>query len=187
MEPGDGALVRACRNGDQAAWEMLVRRYQRLVHALPQRAGLDEGAAADVFQDVFTALVQALDSIDDPDRLGSWILTTTRRMTWRAIRGRKDARVAETVLKEDAEELPDSEPLPEHALARLEEQHQVRMALASLDERCRRLLTLLFYTPGAPPPYSVVAAELKIAEGSIGPVRARCLERLLRRVGQYFE
>src|ERR1051326_7506907 len=94
MEPGDGSLVRACRTGDQTAWELLVRRYQRLVHAIPLRAGLDEDAAADVFQEVFAALVQRLDSIDDPDRLASWILTTTRRMTWRAVWGRNEAAAA---------------------------------------------------------------------------------------------
>lgn len=187
MEPGDGSLVRACRSGDQAAWELLVRRYQRLVHAIPLRAGLDENGAADVFQDVFAALVQRLDSIEDPDRLGSWIMTTTRRMTWRAVRGQREARTTETVLAEEAEQVPDSESLPEHVLGRLEEQHEVRTALASLDERCRRLLTLLFYAPGEPPPYSAVAAELNMAEGSIGPVRARCLERLLRLMGQAFE
>ena len=187
MEPGDGSLVRACRNGDQAAWELLVRRYQRLVHAIPLRAGLDENAAADVFQDVFAALVQRLDSIEDPDRLRSWILTTARRMTWRALRGRISARTTETTLEEEAEEVPDPASLPEHVLGRLEEQHEVRTALASLDERCRRLLTLLFYAAGEPPAYSAVAAELKIAEGSIGPVRARCLERLLRLLGQAFE
>ena len=37
---------------------MLVRRYQRLVYAIVCRSGLDEHGAADVFQTVFTRLLQ---------------------------------------------------------------------------------------------------------------------------------
>jgi RNA polymerase sigma factor (sigma-70 family) len=180
MEQSDGALVRACRTGDQAAWEALVRRYQRLVHAIPLRAGLDQDAAADVFQEVFAALVQRLDHIDDPDRLGAWIVTTARRITWRTIHQRKHMRNSQIELESGAEDVPDTEPLPEHVLARLEEQHEVRKALGRLDERCRRMLTMLFYVEAEVPRYSAVAAELGIAEGSIGPIRARCLERLLK-------
>src|SRR5262249_43696447 len=111
MEQSDGALVRACRTGDQAAWEALVRRYQRLVQAIPLRAGLDQDAAADVFQEVFAALVQRLDHIDDPDRLGAWIVTTARRITWRTIHQRKHLRNSQIELESGAEDVPDTEPL----------------------------------------------------------------------------
>jgi RNA polymerase sigma factor (sigma-70 family) len=73
------------------------------------------------------------------------------------------------------------QPLPEDVLLRLEEQHAVRTAMAELDERCQRLLKLLFYA-SKPPGYGDVATQLGIAEGSIGPIRARCLERLHRRL-----
>ena len=61
MERSDAELVRACVEGDQHAWEQLVQRYQRLVYSIPRRAGLDEEASADVFQRVFTSLVEHLD------------------------------------------------------------------------------------------------------------------------------
>ena len=60
----------------------------------------------------------------------------------------------------------------------MEEQHLVRAALAELDERCRRLLTMLFCRADTPP-YSEIAASLGTTEGSIGPTRARCLKKLL--------
>lgn len=37
----DAELVRACQRGDATAWETLVRRYQRLIYAIPRRAGLN--------------------------------------------------------------------------------------------------------------------------------------------------
>jgi DNA-directed RNA polymerase specialized sigma24 family protein len=48
-----------------------------------------------------------------------------------------------------------------------------------MDERCRNLLTLLYYRPD-PPPYAEIATSLGTAEGSIGPTRARCLQKLRR-------
>ena len=181
MEPSDAALVEACRRGNEAAWETLVRRYQRYVHAIPRRAGLDDDAAADVFQEVFSALFQGLDRLEEPDRLGAWILTTAKRATWRTVRRRIAARTGQTTLDEAAEEVPDVDPLPDSVLVGLEEQHEVRTALDGLDERCRQLLTMLFYTQ-EPPAYGEIAAALGLAEGSVGPIRARCLERLLRRL-----
>ena len=85
MEPSDKQLLLACRKGDQAAWEALIHRYQRLIYAIPRRAGLNDDQAADVFQDVFATLFQKLDDIDQPERLHSWLVTTARRKTWRVI------------------------------------------------------------------------------------------------------
>jgi len=79
----------------------------------------------------------------------------------------------------EADALADDALLPDELILRLEAQNKVRTALATLDERCRRLLTLLFYRPD-PAPYAEIAATLGIPEGSIGPFRARCLRKLRR-------
>ena len=68
---------------------------------------------------------------------------------------------------------------PDERLLLLEEQHSVHTAVASLDERCRVLLTLLFFRRD-PAPYAEIAATLGIPEGSIGPQRGRCLRKLHR-------
>ena len=70
-------------------------------------------------------------------------------------------------------------PLPDELLLRLEEQNRVRTAVVSLEERCRRLLIILFYQPQTPP-YTEIATTLGMSEGSIGPTRARCLQKLRR-------
>ena len=61
----------------------------------------------------------------------------------------------------------------------LEEQHRVRTAVSMLDERCQKLVQMLFYE-SEPPSYAEIAASLGIPEGSIGPTRARCLGKLMR-------
>jgi len=182
MERSDEAIVAACRRGDESAWESLVKRYQRLVYSIPRRAGLDEDAAADIFQNVFASLVERLDAIEQPDRVSAWLVTAARRETWRVVLNQKASR--SNIIQGEGEEDPlleiqDDAPLAEEEMLRLEKQHQVRLAVESLDERCQQLLKLLFYS-SEPPPYSKVAAELGLPEGSIGPNRARCLQKLLR-------
>ena len=184
MEISNEELVLACRRGDAVAWETLINRYQRLVYSIPRRAGLDEDRAAEIFQGVFEKLVERLDRIEQPAYIGAWLVTTTRREMWRLS---QQERVAQPLLDSDGSEdetnqLPDNTPLPDEIVQRLEEQHTVRLAVATLDERCRRLLTWLFYHSD-PPPYAEIAATLGVSEGSIGPTRARCLQKLRRLLG----
>ena len=177
----DLELVLACRRGDQPAWEKLIRRYQRLIYAIPLRAGLDEDQAADIFQDVFTTLFQKLNDIEEPEKLHAWLVTTTRRKTWRIISQLPSPRAAmnDDLEQQEAATIRDQAPLPDEKLLILEEQHRIRTAVSLLDERCRTLLELLFYRR-EPPSYAEIAASLRIPEGSIGPTRARCLNKLLR-------
>jgi RNA polymerase sigma factor (sigma-70 family) len=179
MEPSDESLVQECRRGNQDAWGALVKRYQRLIYTIPRRAGLDENSAADVFQNVFARLVEGLDRIDHPERIQAWLVTTARRETWRVILAAKSTRSISGSEDSHARDIPDDAPLTDEALIRLERQHGVRAAVDSLDERCRRLVELLFYR-SEPAPYSEIADALGVTPGSIGPTRARCLQKLLK-------
>ncbi|MFN2511829.1 MAG: RNA polymerase sigma factor [Pyrinomonadaceae bacterium] len=183
MELSDKQLLLACRNGDQVAWEALIKRYQRLMYAIPRRAGLDEDQSADVFQEVFATLFQKLDDIEQPERLHSWLVTTARRKTWRVISKQRETQNAlvddESGSAEEISRIPDNAALPDEVLLKLEEQHLVRIAVAALDDRCRKLLTLLFYEAETPS-YAEIATLLGTSAGSIGPTRARCLEKMLR-------
>lgn len=180
MHDSDLELVSACRRGDQLAWEKLVHRYQRLIYAIPRRAGLNEDEAAEIFQDVFTTLFEKLNDLEDPERLQAWLVTTTRRRTLRALSRRPErlTKVDESGGTNEAEAVRDTAPLPDEQLMILEEQHQIRTAVSMLDERCQTLVRLLFYQR-EPPSYAEVAKVLGIPEGSIGPTRARCLAKLL--------
>lgn len=175
MEPSDETLVSACRRGDEAAWETLIARYQRLVFSITRRAGLDADLAAEVFQQVFTVLLERLDQIEQPMRIGAWLATTARREARRVRRHERGGSAPE----DNNDEILDTALLPDQVLVRLEDQHKIRTSLAALDDRCRRLLTLLFYQPD-PPPYAEIAVTIGATEGSIGPTRARCLQKLRR-------
>lgn len=177
MVQSDSTLIAACRRGNAEAWEALVLRYQRLVYSIPSRAGLDEQHAAEVFQFVFTRLFEHLHKLEHPDRLQAWLVTTAKRETWRVTRQRTASGKEASPDDEEAQEIPADQPLPHETVQRLEDQHLVRLALEQVEERCRRLLLLLYFQE-PPPAYVAVAAELGMPAGSIGPTRARCLQKL---------
>ena len=180
----DASLVQHCLRGDGAAWAALVQRYQRLVYAIVRRVGLDEHAAADVFQTVFERLVQQLPRIADPSRLQAWIVTTTKREALLQ-RQRGQRNVSMTRADESHEEgsewdMADEAPIAEEALAELQQLNQLRTALDRLDARCRDLLLLLFRDEDDKLSYDEVARRMSTTVGSIGPTRSRCLDKLRR-------
>ena len=183
MRRTDRELLSACRNGDESSWETLVDRYQRLIYTIPRRAGLDQDQASEVFQDVFVTLLQKIDDINEPDRLHAWLVTAARRKTWRLLSKERSLRGVALDDENDGDDtlnlVVDNNPLPDEVLLQLEEQHRVRTAVGELDERCQKLLTLLYYET-EPPSYAEIADAFGTSEGSIGPTRARCLKKLLR-------
>ena len=182
MQPTDKELLISCRRGDESSWQALVDRYQRLIYAIPRRAGLNEDLASEVFQEVFVTLFEKMNEINEPDRLHAWLVTTARRKTWRLVskeRASHSTNAGDGDAGDEVLAVVDNALLPDETLVRLEEQHRIRTALTDLDPRCRQILTMLYYQ-AEPPPYSDVATAMGMPEGSIGPTRARCLKKLLK-------
>src|SRR5262245_38122538 len=166
----DAALVQACLSGDQAAWRALVQRYAGLVYSVPMRLGLDEDSSDDVFQMVFEVLLKQLPKLRDPRTLPKWFLTAAQRISWKYIRQSK--RLLNAAPPGDAIN-------PTEQLIQWERQHLVRTALDRLGGRCRELLTAL-YLGHAESSYDQVASDLGLPVGSIGPMRARCIQKLVQ-------
>ena len=175
----DAELVKRCQRNDQGAWDELVDRYQRLIYAIPRRAGLSEEQAADVFQDVFLTLVEKINDIDQPGKIRSWIVTTAKFKTWAVVRGGKGLYSPETEEEMEAEmaAITDQSPLADDILIELEEQHLIRTALKELEERCQKILSMIYLTDPAAS-YVEVAAAIGVGETSISPLRSRCLKKL---------
>lgn len=173
----DAALIARCKAGDGPAWEALANRYQRLVYAIVMRMQFDEHSAADVFQTVFLRLLDHLPRLSDPDRLQAWIVTTAKRES--LLQRKRAGRTVSLTPRVDDEaiDVADDALLPQDLLESLQEQSLVREAMEMIDLRCRELLSLL-YTDDDKAAYEEIAQQLGIAIGSIGPTRARCLEKL---------
>jgi len=173
-DPSDVELIAQCLAGNGNAWDALLSRYERLIYYAALRAGAGMDEAEDIFQSVCLIWLKELGRLRDPTRLGAWLVTTTRRecwARWRSDRKRQDA--ASDLL---ADQVPSSESADGLA-TQAQDARTVRHAVQQLPEPCRRLLWLLFFDP-ARPSYAAIAGELKVPTNSIGPMRARCLNRL---------
>ncbi len=181
MKRSDEELVKACRSGDESAWEAITYKYQNLLYSIPRRAGLGRDLASDVLQEVFTTLYVKLDQIEKPEFLRAWLITTAKHKTIHLIS--KETRGRPRSIDDDdndpAFEIADKSPLADDALIRLERAAQIESAFTEIDVRCRRLLMML-YLEADKVPYAEIAETLDIPLGSIGPTRARCLQKLLK-------
>jgi len=179
LNKSDADLVKLCRSGNENAWNELVERYQRLIFAIPRRAGLSEEQASDVFQEVFMTLFEKLDEIEQPDRIRSWLVTTAKFKTWGTVRGEKGFYSPDTEEEMELEmaSLPDKSPLADDALIELEQQHLIRTALKELEERCQKILSMIYLRDSAAS-YAEVAKAIGVGETSISPLRSRCLKKL---------
>lgn len=166
--------VRRAAAGDKAAWDELVASFGRLVWSIATAHRLSPADAAEVSQTTWLRLVENLDRIKQPERLGGWLATTARHESLRQLRlrGREYPTDDESRLEPDLDA-----STPESHTLDADRDRRLWRAFAALPENCRVLLHVVVVVG---PPYAEVADALDMPIGSIGPTRARCLERLRR-------
>ncbi|MGD0246037.1 MAG: sigma-70 family RNA polymerase sigma factor [Streptosporangiaceae bacterium] len=173
--PDIAALVCGAAAGDRRAWERLVTQFARLIWSITVDFKLTESDAADVAQTTWLRLLEHIDRIEYPDRVGSWLAATARNECLRSLASRK-----RLVLAHDDEEvlfgMDVAGPEVDERILADERDQVVRDALSRLPRRWQRLLELLMADP--PTPYADISDELGLPVGSIGPTRGRCLAQL---------
>jgi RNA polymerase sigma factor (sigma-70 family) len=169
---GVAEAVRCAASGDAAAWDWLMGQYGRLIWAITRDFKLTESDASDVVQTTWLRLVEHIDRLEHPERVGAWLATTARHECLRGIAARRRL----VFVGEDygLDVAADYERPVDEALLAAERDRTVREALQLLPHRWQRLMELLM----AEQPYAVIADRLSLPVGSIGPTRGRCLDRL---------
>ena len=165
-------LVDRAAEGDEEAWDDLVSRFAGLVWSIAMGYGLSGADVADVSQTCWLRLAENLHRINDRERVGAWLATTARRESLAVVkRGRRQ--VPSGVHFDDEQSL---DPETDSSLLRQERSAALLVAFKKLPSGCRTLLRVLLSDPA--PSYAEVSENLEMPIGSIGPRRARCLERL---------
>jgi RNA polymerase sigma factor (sigma-70 family) len=172
-EATNAELVRGALAGDRESWDSLVRRHNGVLYYVARSFRLDKAAADDAVQTTWLCLVEHLGTLRDPDRVGAWLVTTMRRHIMSTFRGH-----GPQLTGLDGTDVPDPGRSPEDEVTAGDRDARVRAAVRRLPARDRQLLALLMASRR--PSYGKVSAELRMPVGSIGPTRARCLERLRR-------
>jgi RNA polymerase sigma factor (sigma-70 family) len=166
----DADLIERCIRGDQAAWKELVMRYQRLVFSVAHTL-CPAGEVSDVFQQVWLEAYQHLPQLRNVEALPAWLITVTRRRVYALIRGHHGT-----------EPLDEQAPDLSQQLSQIEYEHTLERAMSQLPARCQRLINFLYFDSNEPS-YSEIARAMDMPESSIGPTRARCLEKLRKVIG----
>jgi RNA polymerase sigma factor (sigma-70 family) len=167
------ALFVRWRVGDSRAMDELVRLMTPPLWHVVRAYGLDHALAQDVVQTTWLTLVRRHETINDPLAVSGWLTMCARREAWRVGKQRRRA---------DATEAESLEPhLPVHESAEQtaahdDETRRLWDAVATLNDRCQRLLRIVAFEDR--PDYARIAEDLAMPVGSIGPTRQRCLAKL---------
>ncbi len=172
MPTSDRELIDSCLRGEQRAWTDLIARYERLIYSVARKLCSQPEDCADVFQRVCLDLYQNLKQLRNDQTLPAWLITVTRRRSFAFLRGkREDVSIEDYV----AEANPQVDAV--------ESEFLLERAVAELPARCENLIRLLYFD-SEEPTYAEVSQRLGIPVASIGPTRARCLEKLRKLLEQ---
>ena len=170
-------LMGAVGRGSHEAWRQLLDRFNPWILRVARGCGLHHSDATDVCQTTWLKLFEHLDRIREPERIGAWLAATARHESLHLLRRRR-----RELLTADHSELPDEgparscQPTPEDHVLAAEQSRALWQAFRALSAQQQRFLRMLMLEP--PVSYREIADATGMRIGSIGPTRARCLERL---------
>ncbi|HSV37783.1 MAG TPA: sigma-70 family RNA polymerase sigma factor [Nocardioidaceae bacterium] len=171
----------AFQQGDRRAFDDLVATVTPLLWHTVRSQGVDSTVAEDVVQTVWMSLLHSADNVRDPQTVVKWLITSTRRESWRVTkRLRADISRNAAIFGVDGEEVlsipVQRETLPDEVVLADVNQQLLWNHVQDLPERCRALIRVIAYADK--PDYAQIAESLGMPVGSIGPTRGRCLAKL---------
>ena len=159
------ALIERCLNGDQLAWETIVRLYWRKVFNVAYKFVGRHDLAEDLTQDVFLKLYKSLDTFDRRANFQTWLISVSRNLCidhYRSVRKER-----ETINRDvDASELS---PVSHDAAAdaRLEQRDRVALLRLALDKLAPTLRTAVMLRDIQELTYQEIADQLHLPEGTV--------------------
>ena len=166
-ESGDAveALIQRCLQGDQVAWEQIVRQYWRKVFNVAYKFVGKHDEAEDLTQDIFLKIFKSLDTFDRRANFQTWLISISRNLCidhYRSVRKER-----ETIDRDvDAGELAPaaSEPGP---MAMLEQRDRVALLKQALSALPDTLRTAVLMRDIQELSYQEIADQLRLPEGTV--------------------
>lgn len=183
----DRILIERAREGDGAAFRVLVERYKKKVYAVALDMTGNHHDAEDISQDVFLKAFGSLPRFRGRASVSTWLYRITvnacidrsRKKAWNAIKTKG------AVLDENIQQNIQSRNTlshPENELERALLQQHIRRALDSLTQRERAVFVLRHYYAL---PLKEIADCLNVTEGTIKSTLFRALKRLQEKMAPY--
>lgn len=145
----DDELVLLFKSGSGEAFEELVYRYKNSLYQYIMAMVQDEGAAGDLFQEVFISFFKHADKYQPRGKFKSWLFLAARNKVLNFFRDRDPlASLDQTDEEGNAflhDTLPDGAPSPLEGLAGRETEEEIRRASLALPQRQREMIYLRQY------------------------------------------
>ncbi|WP_237224504.1 RNA polymerase sigma factor [Rothia nasisuis] len=169
--PTDQLLCQRAIDGDEQAFQILVRRYLPLMRAYALRLTGSTADADDALQETLLQAWQKLDTLQNPSKVKSWLMTLTGRKSIDLIRAR-----AKNLPLEDQQHLPSTEPTPETQALISTDMQKLTQVLKKLPEQQQRIWLMREFGGSS---YREIAEALNITTASVRGQLARARVKLL--------
>lgn len=167
----DHELVAAARDGDELAFQEVVRRYRTPITNFVYRMLNDYEMAVDLAQETFVRVYTSIGRYEANYSFSTYIYRIASNLAISELRKRKRRKVVSLFgifTGDDGEPVEldpvDGRQLPEEALLEDERKRAVRRAIASLPEKYRTALVLRDIEDHS---YEQIAAILELSEGTV--------------------
>ena len=152
-------------NGEQDAWEAIVRLYWRKVFNVAYKFVGRHDLAEDLTQDVFLKLYKSLDTFDRRANFQTWLISVSRNLCidhYRSVRKERE------VVNRDVDAGELSAVSPDMAAdTRLEHADRVVLLREALDKLAPTLRTAVMLRDIKELSYQEIADQLRLPEGTV--------------------
>ncbi len=135
-------LLERCREGDDLAWEALVRRYQARVYSVAVHYMRDREEARDAAQEIFVRIYQRLDSFRGDERFVPWMLSLARNCCIDRLRRLKVRTPSSSIPLDEGPELTEPGPAPAERVEAEDRKRLLYRALERLSDKNREMILL---------------------------------------------
>ena len=158
-------IILRCLNGDQSAWEAIVRLHWRRVFNIAYKFVGKHDLAEDLTQDVFLKLFKSLDTFDRRANFQTWLISVSRNLCidhYRSVRKER-----ETINRDvDPADLTPA-ATTRSPYAELEVRDRVQLLREALDKLAPTLRTAVMMRDIQELSYQEIADRLSLPEGTV--------------------
>ena len=140
MDPAE--LLKRCSQGNELAWEVLVRQHQGRICAIAYGYLGDQDEAFDLAQEIFVRVYQRLHTCDDPEKFISWLTRIARNACIDHLRRMKARPPRQDIPSDEMHNLAGASSNPEQDWVRNSRKKMVFKAMQELSEINREIILL---------------------------------------------
>ncbi|MBE0645099.1 MAG: sigma-70 family RNA polymerase sigma factor [Bacteroidetes bacterium] len=160
--PRETDILDACRQGDRAAFNLLVRKYQDRVFQVVHRMVADQDDARDIAQEVFIKAYEKVAEFRGDAQVFTWLYRIAVNLSLNHIRkGRLRTFFS---MSDDHHQIQDTSPSPSVSFEQEELRRLVRDGVDHLPEKQKAVFILRYYEELS---YDEIATILKTSVGGL--------------------